>query len=218
MLALVERIAYGISGRSRAKKFDQFLSLIDPKEHETIADIGVNTVEYSATDNYLEKFYAHPERITAVGEGDMHDFAERYPSVTAVSGDGRSLPFSDDAFDIAYSNAVIEHVGARESQLSFLREFGRIAKRCYLTTPNRLFPVEIHTRIPLLHILLPKRAFDAVISKFGMGWAAGDYMHLLSERELRSLLADAGITDYAIIKNRFFGLPMTFTATWKKNS
>lgn len=218
MPSLIERTAYGISARSRAKKFAQFLSLIDPKEEETIADIGVNVEEYSATDNYLEKYYAHPERITAVGQGDMSDFAKRYPSVTAVSGDGRSLPFADDTFDIAYSNAVIEHVGGREAQLSFLRELGRIAKRGYLTTPNRLFPIELHTRIPLLHIVLPKRGFDAAARLIGKGWAAGDYMHLLSEHELRSLFANAGITDYTLIKNRFFGLPMTFTVIWKKNS
>lgn len=218
MSSLLELLAYAISKTSRERKFAQFLALIAPGPHETIADIGVNTEEYSATDNYLEKHYIHPEQVTAVGEGDMSDFAKRYPAIHTVSGDGKSLPFADDAFDIAYSNAVIEHVGSRDAQLAFLNELIRVSKRGYLTTPNRLFPIELHTRVPLLHLMLSKRRFDAFLRMIGKDWAAGDYMYLLSEHELRSLFADAGITDYALIKNRFFGFPMTFTVIWKKSS
>lgn len=218
MTSLVEKIAYQISAKSRAKKFSQFLTLVEPAPEETIIDVGVNTTEYSATDNYLEKFYPHPTCITAVGQGDMSQFQARYPEVTTVSGDGRSLPFPDSAFDIAYSNAVIEHVGNYDDQRRFLAELYRVSKRGYLTTPNRHFPIELHTRIPLLHLLLSKKGFDAVVTKIGKGWAAGNYMSLLSERELRSLFQAVGITHYTLIKNRFFGLPMTFTLIWHKES
>lgn len=216
MSPLLELIAYAISKKSRERKFAQFLALIAPTPEETIADIGVNTEEYSATDNYLEKHYAHPGQITALGEGDMSEFAKRYPAVHAVSGDGTTLPFADDAFDIAYSNAVIEHVGNRDRQLAFLREMARVAQRGYLTTPNRCFPIELHTRVPLLHLILSKRRFDAFLRLIGKGWATDDYMHLLSEKELRSLFAEAGITEYTLIKNRFFGFAMTFTVVWKQ--
>ena len=43
---------------------------------------------------------------------------------------------------------------------TFLQELMRVARHGYVTTPNRYFPVETHTRVPLLHILLPKRIFD----------------------------------------------------------
>jgi hypothetical protein len=214
MLSFIERLAYAISEQSRKRKFEQFLRFIDPKTHETIADIGVNTEEYSATDNYLERHYLHPERITAVGQGDMSAFSARYPNVKAVSGDGTALPFSDATFDIAYSNAVIEHVGGYDAQLSFLRELRRIAHRGYLTTPNRHFPIELHTRVPLLHLILPKRAFDAFLRCIGKDWATGNYMHLLSEYELRLLLDKAGLTQSTLIRNRFFGVTMTFTVIW----
>lgn len=219
MVSLIEKIAYSISAKSRAKKFSQFLTLQAPKEDETIVDVGVNTTEYSTTDNYLEKFYPHPEKITAVGLGtddDFIQFRKRYPQVTTVSGDGRSLPFADNNFSIAYSNAVIEHVGGFDDQKSFLRELFRVARRGYLTTPNRHFPFELHTRLPLLHLLLSKKNFDTVVTKIGKPWAAGTYMSLLSERELRTLFSEVGIMKYTLIKNRFFGFPMTFTIIWDK--
>ena len=78
----MDKIAYDISAKSRKRKFDQFLQLIMPQPEETIIDVGVNTTEYSATDNYLEKFYPHPEHITAVGVEDMTDFQKRYPHLS----------------------------------------------------------------------------------------------------------------------------------------
>lgn len=218
-VSVIEKIAYTISARSRARKYAQFLKLIAPAKEETIIDVGVNTTEYSATDNYLEKFYTFPEQITAVGIGtdaEIAAFKTRYPKVTTLSGDGRALTFSDNTFAIAYSNAVIEHVGNFDDQRRFLSELFRVSKRGYLTTPNRLFPIELHTRIPLLHLLLSKKNFDAFVTKIGKGWAAGDYMSLLSESDLRKLFSEAGIEHYTLIKNRFWGLPMTFTVIWHK--
>lgn len=219
MTSVIEKIAYTISARSRERKFSQFLSLITPREHESIIDVGVNTTEYSATDNYLEKHYSTPEKITAVGLGtdeEIAAFQARYPLVTTVSGDGRALSFSDDTFDIVYSNAVIEHVGNFDDQRRFLSELYRVAKRGYLTTPNRHFPIELHTRIPLLHLLLSKKNFDAFVTKIGKPWAAGDYMSLLSESDLHRLFSEVGIRHYTLVKNRFCGLPMTFTVIWHK--
>ena len=41
--------------------------------------------------------------------------------MTAVQADGRELPFADDAFDLGFSNAVVEHVAGRgESQRRFV--------------------------------------------------------------------------------------------------
>lgn len=219
MTSPIEKIAYAISAKSRARKFSQFLDLCAPQADETIVDVGVNTTEYSATDNYLEKFYPHPEKVTAVGMGDASDFIpfkERYPLVTICPGDGRALPFADDTFAIAYSNAVIEHVGGLADQRCFLAELFRVSRRGYLTTPNRHFPIELHTRLPLLHLLLSKKSFDRFVTWIGKPWAAGDYMSLLSERDLKTLLGEVGITHFTLIKNRFCGLPMTFTVIWNK--
>jgi SAM-dependent methyltransferase len=212
-----ERLAYTISAKSREKKYAQFLSLAQPTKDTTILDVGVNAEEYSATDNFLEKQYPHPENITAVATGNLEVFNALYPHIQSIRADGRALPFGDNSFDIAYSNAVIEHVGNSAEQLRFLRELYRVSRQGFLTTPNRLFPIEVHTRLPLLHLLLSRKRFDRFLIRIGKGWAAGDYMHLLSEKALRTLLQESGITEYTLIKNRFLGFPMTFTVVWKKH-
>jgi hypothetical protein len=64
---------------------------------------------------------------------------------------GERLPFEDGQFDIAVSNAVIEHVGGAAQQRLFVGELARVARRVFLTAPNALFPVEHHTAIPFAH-------------------------------------------------------------------
>jgi SAM-dependent methyltransferase len=215
-MSWIETWAHRVSSKHRARKLEQFLCLVEPSPHETLIDVGVNDEEYSEADNYLEKYYAYPENITAVSQESLDHFSAKYPRITALIADGRTLSFPDDHFDISYSNAVIEHVGKRNAQLQFLRELYRVARRGYLTTPNRYFPVEVHTRVPLLHILLRKSWFDRALRFIGKGWAVGDYMHLLSYSELEGLLGEAAVTNYKIICNRFMGLVMTFTVVWHK--
>jgi Methyltransferase domain len=70
-----------------------------------------------------------------------------------VAGDGRALPFPDGAFDIVFSNSVIEHVGDAASQQRFAREVMRVGRRYWVQTPNRRFPVEQHLLTPLIHWL-----------------------------------------------------------------
>jgi SAM-dependent methyltransferase len=131
-----------------------------------------------------------------------------------VAGDGRSLPFRDGAFDVVFSNSVIEHVGDRASQLQFAREIGRVGRGYWVQTPNRWFPVESHLLTPLIH-WLPRRVQRALlpISIWGL-WSGADadrrryyfehYMteiRLLGAREMRALFPDA-----IVIRERVCGL------------
>ena len=82
-----------------------------------------------------------------------------------VAGDGRMLPFRDRAFDIVFSNSVIEHVGDAESQGRFAREVARVGRAYWVQTPNRWFPVEQHLLTPVVH-WLPKAWQRAIVPHF----------------------------------------------------
>lgn len=215
-MSLLTSFIHTVSQKNREKKFELFLKHLAPNKNTKILDIGVTDKEYSPGDNYLEKHYAYPENITAVTNEPLFEFPNHYPNILLVQADATHLPFPDDSFDIAHSNAVIEHVGCKEQQLRFLQEIRRVANKGFLTTPNKYFPIELHTRIPLLHFILPKKLFDRFLLLIGKSWATGDYMYLLSEQELHSLLKKSGIKDYSLFKNRFLGIPMTFTVLWRK--
>src|SRR5579871_6827470 len=172
---MLRRVASRVSLRSRERKLRRFLDLLEPGPETTVVDVGVTDAPFGegSTDNFFEAMYPWPERITAVGHTELDRFAAAFPSVRAVRADGRELPFDDRAFDLGFSNAVVEHVaGGREGQRRFVHELCRVAARVYVTTPNRWFPLEVHTLRPFVHWLPeePRRRFvpfDDVLDPLG---------------------------------------------------
>lgn len=138
-----------------------------------------------------------------------------------VAGDGRSLPFRDSAFDVVFSNSVIEHVGDAASQERFAREVARVGRSYWVQTPNRWFPVEQHLLTPLVH-WLPKRWQSAIVRR-GTVWSALTHptpdrrdfyiehylrdVKLLSYREVQALFPGA-----RIIRERFLGMTKSLIA------
>ncbi|MFN8223039.1 MAG: class I SAM-dependent methyltransferase [Gaiellales bacterium] len=185
------RLVDAISLRSRRRKLELLLDTFVPTSLTTILDVGVDEVSAGEaggesgcrTHNVFEEEYPWPSRITALGLHDGARFRERYPTIPYVRGDACALPFADRSFDIVFSNAVIEHVGGRERQELFVREALRVGRHVFITTPNRWFPIEVHTRLPLVH-WLPERLAHSAYDAVGKGWARDN--HLLGARELRS--------------------------------
>ena len=165
--------------RSRERKLRLFRELFEPGPETTVVDVGVTDAPFGggSTDNFFEALYPWPERITAVGHTGLDRFAAAFPAVRAVRSDGRDLPFADGAFELGFSNAVVEHVaGGREGQRRFVEELCRVAGKVFVTTPNRWFPVDPHTLLPFVHWLprggvrerlLRARGFHDVLDPLG---------------------------------------------------
>ena len=172
-------LASRVSLRSRERKLRLFLDLYRPGPGTSVVDVGVTDAPFGAgsTDNFFEALYPWPEQITAVGRTELDRFAAAFPRVRAVQADGRELPFGDGEFDLGFSNAVVEHVaGGRAGQRRFVAELCRVASRVFVTTPNRWFPLDPHTLLPLAHWLPPgpararlfhARGFDDVLDPLG---------------------------------------------------
>ncbi|MHB1189707.1 MAG: class I SAM-dependent methyltransferase [Armatimonadota bacterium] len=186
-----------------------FLLIMHPTEITRILDVGFSDKEYGPSDNFLEKHYPYKENIIALGIDEPREFKARYPQVEAIRYDGKTFPFEDKSFDICWSNAVIEHVGSTDDQIFFLKEIERTSNTAFITTPNRFFPIEVHTRVLLLHYL-PKHIFDAFLKLIGKRWAMGRYMNLLSLRQIHKLMRLAGISNYRIIANKLYGITLDF--------
>lgn len=206
---MIERLAVRASTFNRQRKYLLFTETFKPDASTKILDVGAAEDEYPELANLLEKVYPYPENITALGVDEYMTFCRRYPKVKPVTYRPGRFPFDDHAFDVCWSNAVIEHVGPRHKQIEFIREIRRVSKRAFVTTPNRYFPVEAHTRIFFLHYL-PKPTFDRLLVRLGKSFACGDYMHLLGIRDAKALMKDSGIDQYRIVQNKLLGLTMDF--------
>ena len=201
------RLADAISLRSRRRKLQLFLDELRPDAETSVLDVGADELGFGEGDgcgtmNFFEEHYPWPERITALGLHDGAGFRARYPGIEYVQGDACALPFADGQFDIVFSNAVIEHVGGRERQRRFVAEALRVGRRVFLTTPDRRFPIEVHTRLPFVHWLpdaLADRAYRAA------GKDSATELSLLTRRAFESLfpgrvrIVSLGLTLVAIV-------------------
>jgi SAM-dependent methyltransferase len=165
------------------------MDVIVPDERTTILDVGVDDLGYGegdgwATANFFEELYPWRRQITAVATHDGTRFSRRYPEVTYLKADGCSLPFGDGEFDVVFSNAVIEHLDDRDAQRRFATEAARVGRRVFLATPNRRFPIEVHTKLPLVR-WLPRAGAGRVYDLLGKSWARD--LELLTGPELRTL-------------------------------
>jgi hypothetical protein len=177
-----------IAGYQRKRMFQAFLGT-GVSAPDTILDVGVSSDRTYDHSNYLEAWYPHKQAITAVGVDERAAFLEQlYPGVRFVHGDGRDLPFAESSFDFVHSSAVLEHVGSREKQRAFIAEAVRVARKCvFITTPNRWFPVEFHTVLPLVH-WLPKKTFRGILTGLGNDFLAREEnLNLLSKGDLESV-------------------------------
>ena len=176
---------------------------MQPAGSDRILDVGVTDTAWRSG-NFLEANYPWPHRITAVALQPMPAFQRQFPEVEFVVADGRALPFKDGAFDVGFSNAVVEHVGSRDQQAAFVGELLRTCRRVFIATPNAHFPIDPHTLLPFIHWLSPRLRYP-LLRLFRQGrWAREEMLNPLSSGALLSLFPEH--VDIKLVRQRLFGL------------
>ena len=184
---LASRISYA----ARKRIFGFFMDQMDPSRETSVLDIGVTSDFSFRESNFFEQFYPYKDRIVCVGTESAGHLERLYPGIRLVRVQPHErLPFSDKEFDIAFSNAVVEHMGSAQAQRAFIQEACRIGRRVFIATPNRWFPVEHHTGVPLLHYL-PKRMYRRILSWTPLEyWSHEQNLNFLTEQEFVALFPD----------------------------
>lgn len=203
----------------RTRRLQPLLEMISDAHRERgavrIIDIG-GTARYwqLVPAGFLEEHKVSVTIVNIPGSGlpadqDLYRFIE---------GDGCDLAMIEDqAFDIAHSNSVIEHVGDWERMKAFAAETHRVARKYFVQTPNYWFPLEPHCMTFFIH-WIPRPARIWLVRHFRLGhWPRAtsvdeamqriDSARLLTKNMLRSLFPSSRIRC-----ERLFLLPKSYTA------
>lgn len=195
----------------REKRFLFFKSLLETLPRPlTILDIG-GTEKYWKWMNFADEegvsftlCNLDPEEVTK-------------KNFTFMLADATHLPMiKDKAFDIVFSNSVIEHLFTRENQVKMANEIRRIGKNYFVQTPNLYFPLEAHWRFPFFQFL-PFRTRVFLTQHFTLGRfpKAKDKesatkrvaeIKLLSPGQMKKLFPDG-----KCYKEKFFALTKSIT-------
>jgi SAM-dependent methyltransferase len=199
-----------LSLRARRRMYRTFMTSLHPAEQDRILDVGVTPDRRLHDSNFFEALYPYKDRITATSIEDASFLEQLYPGLRFVRTGAAGLPFEDGQFDVVVSFAVLEHVGDRERQRAFVAELLRVGRKLFLTTPNRGFPLELHTLLPFVH-WLPQAQHQRLLRRLGMRfWAQTENLNLLTGRELAALFPpDAGVR---ITGHRLLGLTSNLIA------
>lgn len=186
-----------------------FLRLLRPGPATRVLDLGVDASLERADRYFFESGYPWPERIVACGLEAPAAFRACFPRIPYVQNTRElPLPFETQAFDVVFCNAVIEHVGSRAQQAAFLAEILRVGRCAFVTTPNRWYPFELHTHLPLLHYL-PARVYRAAYRALGFEFFSREQnLNLLDRRALLALVPAGRAA--ALHAHRFLGLVSNF--------
>ncbi len=134
----------------------------------------------------------------------------------AVTGDACEVSFPDKCFDVVFSNSVIEHLGARERQRQFAAECMRCGRGFFVQTPNKWFPIDTHTLMPVAHwfprlfrrlIRFSPRALISKMTEMDVADLRG--LRLLGKSEMQELFPGA-----MIVEEKFLGLTKSLIAVY----
>lgn len=91
--------------------------------------------------------------------------------------------------DLVISSATIEHVGSFKNQVKKVKNMINLSKKYFIiTTPNNYYPIEFHTKLPLIH-WFPKKIYRKILLFLNMDYFANEKnLNLLSKKELDNIL------------------------------
>lgn len=174
------------------------------KGGERIVDLGGSALFWESIEQKLDITIVNlPGSISKERLPIQHRF-------TFLEGDACKLEiFSDNQFDIAFSNSVIEHVGDESKRAEFAREARRLAPKYWVQTPSIHFPIEAHNHMPFWWYY-PSKLKRYFINKWSKKLPAWTEMIIgttvVSVNELRILFPDGDL-----YKERFFGFVKSYT-------
>lgn len=178
-----------VNNKFRQVRFQNFLEKLQVTAQDKILDVG--GYQHFWEGSNLEK------NVTILNI----ELPQQQPApFTWVQGDACAMTmFQDQQFDIVFSNSVIEHVGDMARQQMFAQEVQRVAKKYWVQTPYKHFPIEPHFVFPFYQYLPHQtRNFIAKVWPFSFAKmlnldpiAEAEHIWLLGKRDLRTLFRNA---------------------------
>ena len=188
---------------NRIKILKIFNSVIKVKKNHKILDIGASPIDRESENIFLKEFKNH-KYFTCLSNQNLAPIKKKFKNFSFFIGDGRNMKFKNNCFDIVHSSATIEHIGNDNMQKKFILECLRVSKNfVFITTPNKYYPIDFHTKIPFLH-WLPHKIYSKILKLLGDNFFRyKKNLNLISTKKAHRYCKDLNISHYKIFYNNF---------------
>lgn len=187
-----------ISSHFRARRAKEFINRLKVGSSSRVLDVGGEPY-------FWESF---PVKCNVVCL-NIHPMVSTSPRIKVETYDGLRFPYDDKAFEVVFSNSVIEHVGDFNAQKRFAAEVSRVGLRYWVQVPNYFFFYEPHAHLPFFQFL-PANVKLRVLRRWKRaGYGVDDMLsiRLLTAEEVKYLLPDC-----RIYRERLLGLTKSLCA------
>ena len=135
----------------------------------------------------------------------------------SITNDFTNIEIDKMSSDLVISSATIEHVGNEKNQIKMIENIIKLSKKYFvITTPNKLYPIDFHTKIPLIH-WLPKKVHRFLLKIIGLNYLSKEEnLNLLSKSDLEKMMKNFNdLVDFKIQTINLFNFVSNFVVIGK---
>ena len=176
---------------------------------ESFLDVGTTEENELESSNYFVKNFDKIKIKNSISDQEIkNDNFNKFlrKSITSEFSETEILNYKSD---LVISSATIEHVGSYENQIKMLENIIKLTnKYFFITTPNRFFPIDFHTKLPVIH-MLPKKIHRKILRLINLNeYAEEENLNLLDENTVNELINSQQNVSFEIriFKVKLFGL------------
>lgn len=206
-----------IINKKRMEMFKLVRKKINISKINDLLDVGTTNDSKLSSSNFFCRMFNRIPRHKSISDQKINNnrFTIRFKK--SITSNFSKKEINNLKSDLVISSAVIEHVGNFKNQTNKVRNMINLSKKyIMITTPNRFFPIEVHTKLPLIH-WLPKKMFRKILLFLRMDYFAREKnLNLLDISELKKILDTfSREISYKIYNIHFLGFVSNFLVICK---
>ena len=180
----------------------EIISIIKDKlgnnNFKDILDIGT-TADTSESSNLIIKSLKDFETYKSISDQEIKSSFFSKTLQKSITDEFSNDEVETYSSDVVISNATLEHVGSYQEQLKMLKNIIKLSKKLFIVvTPNRMHPIEFHSKIPFIH-WLPKKLHRKILSIFGLKYLSKEEnLNLLKTSDFINLMKNFNNIKYDI--------------------
>tara|TARA_B100001063_G_C16570810_1_gene455775 strand:- start:77 stop:760 length:684 start_codon:yes stop_codon:yes gene_type:complete len=186
---------------------------------ESFLDIGTTEENKLRSSNFFVKKFNKIKIIKSITDQDIIKNNFNNILKKSITSDFTLEEIDQYKSDLVISSATIEHVGSNVAQMKMIENICLLTnKYFFITTPNRFFPIDFHTKLPLIH-MLPKKIHRKILNMISLKeYALEENLNLLDISEINKMLKNLNekgflVSTYGI---KLFGLTSNLLILGKK--
>ena len=212
---------FGFIDRIVIKKRQEICSIINKELNNDIfldaLDIGTTSDKENESSNYLIKNLKNVKIYKSISDQEVNDGFFSKIIKKSITDQFSIEEINSMKSDLVISSATIEHVGNFENQTTMIRNIIKLSKKYFIiTTPNRYYPIDFHTKLPILH-WLPKNLHRRILKLLKIEFFSKEKnLNLLSKNELNIALKKSGANNFKIFDIFLLGFKSNLIVIGKK--